>query len=258
MADRVVTDLSDVRLRSGMGAAITSEFLQFNSFDMCKLEDDFVDVSNADMANRYQRSYSGTGVVLTFTADQPWGSARMTTGTTNDSTSTMSLDLICRGEYNAVMAVRFKIDDIDAMKVEVGFRDSTASSTGIVNVLDTPSFGATNGCCWVYDNDATVDTWAAEGVKAGTAATGVTLSTTAGGAAPLAATYQTMVVALMDDNAYFSRYSADGRKQGETIMLSDCNTAATPVTPSVFFQTRDTTARYLYMDFFKMWQLRRS
>ena len=258
MADRVVTDLSDVRLRSGMGAAITSEFLQLNSFDMMQVDDDFVDTSNASMAARYQRSYSGTGVVLTLTADQPWGSARMTTGTTNDSTSTISLDLICRGEYNAVMAVRFKIDDIDAMKVEIGFRDSTASSTGIVNVLDTPSFGATNGCCWVYDNDATVETWAAEGVKAGTAATGVTLATTAGGAAPLAATYQTMVVALMDDNAYFSRYSADGRKQGDTIMLNDSNTAATPVTPSVVLQTRDTTARYLYMDFFKMWQLRRS
>ena len=258
MADRIVTDLSDVRLRSGMGAAITSEFLQLNSFDMMQVDDDFVDTSNASMAARYQRSYSGTGVVLTLTADQPWGSARMTTGTTNDSTSTISLDLICRGEYNAVMAVRFKIDDIDAMKVEIGFRDSTASSTGIVNVLQTPSFNATNGCCWVYDNDATVDTWAAEGVKAGSAATGVTLSTTAGGAAPLAATYQTMVVALMDDNAYFSRYSADGRKQGDTIMLNDCITAATPVTPSVFFQTRDTTARYLYMDFFKMWQLRRS
>ena len=258
MADRVVTDLSDRTLSSGMGAAITSEFLQLNSFDMMQVDDDFVDTSNASMAAGYQRSYSGTGVVLTLTADQPWGSARMTTGTTNDSTSTMSLDLICRGEYNAVMAVRFKIDDISLMKVEIGFRDSTASSTGIVNVLDTPSFGATNGCCWVYDNDATVDTWAAEGVKAGSAATGVTLATTAGGAAPAAATYQTMVVALMDDNAYFSRYSADGRKQGDTIMLNDCITAATPVTPSVFLQTRDTTTHHLDIDFFKMWQLRRS
>ena len=258
MADRIVTDLSDVRLRSGMGAAITSEFLQMNSFDMMSMSDDFIDVSAADMSNRYQRSYSSTGVVITPLADQPWGVARMDTGTTNDSTSTMSLDLICRGEYNAVVAVRYKINDIADCKIEIGFRDSTASSTGIVNVLQTPSFNATNGCCWVYDNDATVDTWAAEGVKAGTAATGVTLSTTAGGAAPLAATYQTMVVALMDDNAYFSRYSADGRKQGDTIMLNDCITAATPVTPSVFLQTRDTTTHHLDIDFFKMWQLRRS
>jgi len=258
MADRIVTDLSDVRLRSGMGAAITSEFLQLNSFDMMQWSDDFTDTSNADMDNRYKRTVSGTGVALTATADQPWGSARLTTGTTNDSVSSMSKDLICRGEYNAVMAVRFKIDDIDAIKVEIGFRDSTASATGIVNVLNTPSFSATNGCCWVYDNDATIDTWSAEGVKATVVATGVTLATTAAGAAPIAATYQTMVVALMDDNAYFSRYSADGRKQGDTIMLNDCNTAATPVTPSVFLQTRDTTTHHLDIDFFKMWQLRRS
>jgi hypothetical protein len=258
MADRIVTDLSDVRLRSGMGAAITSEFLQMNSFDMMYWGDDFVDTTNADMDNRYKRAVNLTGVSLTVTADQPWGSARMTTGTTNDAVSCMSKDLICRGEYNAVMAVRLKIDDIDAMKVEVGFRDSAASVTGIVNVLNTPSFSATNGCCWVYDTDATIETWMAEGVKAGAAATGVTLATTAGGAAPVAATYQTMVVALMDNNAYFSRYSADGRKQGETIMLTDCNTAATPVAPSVFVQTRDTTTHHLDIDFFKVWQLRRS
>ena len=258
MADRVVTDLSDVRLRSGMGAAITSEFLQMNSFDMMQVDDDFIDVSAADMSNRYQRTVSGTGVVLTPTADQPWGSARLTTGTTNDSVSCASLDLICRGEYNAVMAIRYKISAITAVKIEIGFRDSTASATGIVNALDDPTFSATNGCCWAFDTDATVDTWAAEGVKAGAAATGVTLATTAGGAAPVADTYQTMVVALMDDNAYFSRYSADGRKQGDTIMLNDCNTAATPVTPAVFVQTRNTTTKLLDIDFFKMWQLRRS
>ena len=180
MADRIVTDLSDVRLRSGMGAAITSEFLQMNSFDMMSMSDDFIDVSAADMSNRYQRSYSSTGVVITPLADQPWGVARMSTGTTNDSTSTMSLDLICRGEYNAVVAVRYKINDIADCKIEIGFRDTTASSTGIVNVLQTPSFNATDGCCWVYDNDATVDTWAAEGVQDDEEATGVTLATTAG------------------------------------------------------------------------------
>jgi hypothetical protein len=261
MADRVVTDLSDVRLRSGMGAAITSEFLQLNSFDMMQWSDDFVDSSNADMDNRYTRAVtgSGSGAVLTITANEEWGSARMTTGTTNDGISAMSMGTICKGDYNAVLAVRFKINVITAVKIEVGFRDSVANnSAGIVNALDTPSFSATNGCCWVFDTDATTDTWAAEGVKASSAATGVTLATTAGGAAPVADTYQTMVVALMEDNAYFSRYSADGRKQGDTIMLTDCNTGSTAVAPAVFVQTRNTTTKLLDIDFFKMWQLRRS
>ena len=261
MADRVVTDLSDVRLRSGMGAAITSEFLQLNSFDMMQWSDDFVDSSNADMDNRYTRAVtgSGSGAVLTITANEEWGSARMTTGTTNDGISAMSMGTICKGDYNAVLAVRFKINVITAAKIEVGFRDSVANnSAGIVNALDDPTFSATNGCCWVFDTDATIDTWAAEGVKASSAATGVTLATTAGGAAPVADTYQTMVVALMEDNAYFSRYSADGRKQGDTIMLTDCNTGSTAVAPAVFVQTRNTTTKLLDIDFFKMWQLRRS
>ena len=261
MADRIIQDLSDIRLRSGDSPEATMEFLQLSSFDVCKWEDDFFDSSNADMDNRYTRAVtgSGSGAVLTLTANEEWGSARMTTGTTNDGISAMSLGTIFKGDYNAVVAVRFKINVVTAVKIEVGFRDSVANnSAGIVNALDDPTFSATNGCCWVFDTDATVDTWAAEGVKATVAATGVTLATTAGGAAPLAATYQTMVVALMDDNAYFSRYSADGRKQGDTIMLNDCITAATPVTPSVFLQTRDTTTHHLDIDFFKMWQLRRS
>ena len=261
MADRVVTDLSDVRLRSGMGAAITSEFLQLNSFDMMQWSDDFVDSSNADMDNRYTRAVtgSGAGAVLTITANQEWGSARMTTGTTNDGISAMSMGTICKGDYNAVLAVRFKINVITAAKIEVGFRDSVANNTvGIVNALDDPTFSATNGCCWAFDTDATIDISAAEGVKASSAATGVTLATTAGGAAPVADTYQTLVVALMEDNAYFSRYSADGRKQGDTIMLTDCNTGSVAVAPAVFVQTRNTTTKLLDIDFFKMWQLRRS
>ena len=261
MADRIIQDLSDIRLRSGDSPEATMEFLQLSSFDVCKWEDDFFDSSNADMDNRYTRAVtgSGSGAVLTLTANEEWGSARMTTGTTNDGISAMSLGTIFKGDYNAVVAVRFKINVITAVKIEVGFRDSVANnSAGIVNALDDPTFSATNGCCWVLDTDATVDTWAAEGVKASSAATGETLATTAAGSAPVADTYQTMVVALMEDNAYFMRYNADGRKQGETILVSDAITGSTAVAPSVFVQTRNTTTKLLDIDFFKAWQLRRS
>ena len=262
MADRIIQDLSDIRLRSGDSPEATMEFLQLSSFDVCKWEDDFFDSSNADMDNRYTRAVtgSGSGAVLTLTANQEWGSARMTTGTTNDGISAMSLGTIFKGDYNAVMAVRFKINVITAVKIEVGFRDSVANnSAGIVNVLNTPSFNATNGCCWAFDTDATTDTWAAEGVKASTASTtGETLATTAAGSAPVADTYQTLVVAMMEDSAYFMRYNADGRKQGETIMLTDSQTGSTALAPSVFVQTRNTTTKLLDIDFFKAWQLRRS
>jgi len=262
MADRIVTDLSDVRLRSGMGAAITADFLQMNSFDICKWEDDFL--SGVLTSSVYTTAATGSGSAVAAAVLAPsasaneWGNIRLTTGTTNDGVSSMSLPLQCQGDYNAVMAIRYRISAIADVKIEIGFRDSVASTTGTVNVLDTPSFSASNGCCWVFDTDATTDTWAAEGVKATSVATGVTLATTAGGAAPVADTYQTMVVALMEDNAYFSRYSADGRKQGDTIMLTDCNTGSVNLAPAVFVQTRNTTSKNLDVDFFKMWQLRRS
>ena len=262
MADRIVTDLSDVRLRSGMGAAITADFLQMNSFDICKWEDDFL--SGVLTSSVYTTAATGSGSAVAAAVLAPsasaneWGNIRLTTGTTNDGVSSMSLPLQCQGDYNAVMAIRYRISAIANVKIEIGFRDSVASTTGTVTALDTPSFSASNGCCWVFDTDATVDTWAAEGVKATSAATGVTLATTAGGAAPVADTYQTMVVALMEDNAYFDRYSADGRKQGATIMLTDCNTGSVNLAPAVFVQTRNTTSKNLDVDFFKMWQLRRS
>ena len=183
----------------------------------------------------------------------------MTTGTTNDGISAMSLGTIFKGDYNAVMAVRFKINVITHMKIEVGFRDTVANnSAGIVNVLQTPSFNATNGCCWVFDTDATVDTWAVEGVNATVVATGETLATTAAGSVPVADTYQTLVVAMMEDSAYFMRYTADGRKQGETILVSGSQLGSVALAPSVFVQTRNTTTKLLDIDFFKAWQLRRS
>jgi hypothetical protein len=262
MADRIVQDLSDIRLRSGDSPEATMEFLQLNSFDVCKWDDDFL---SGVLTSSVYTSVSGSGAtafaVLAGTASaNEWGVIRLITGTTDEVGGGLSLGLQCKGDYNSVMAVRYRVSSAANLKVEIGFRDSIATSTGTVNVLDTPSFNATNGCCWVYDIDATVDTWAAEGVKAGTASTtGETLATTAAGALPVADTYQTMVVAMMEDNAYFMRYTADGRKQGETILLSNCQTGSVNLAPAVFVQNRAGSASKNFdIDFFKVWQLRRS
>ena len=84
------------------------------------------------------------------------------------------------------------------------------------------------------------------------------MATTAAGSAPVADTYQTLVVAMMEDSAYFMRYTADGRKQGETILVSGSQLGSVALAPSVFVQTRNTTTKLLDIDFFKAWQLRRS
>jgi hypothetical protein len=271
MADRIVQDLSDARLRSGFGPGIANEFLQMNSMDISKWDDDFL--SGVLTSSVYTTASAGTSAVSAAvlapvhdTAANQWGNIRLVTGSQADTgVSTISLGLQYLGDYNAVLAVRYRLSSAAEVKLEIGFRDSVATTTPTVNALDTPSYHAGDGCCWVYDTDATSDVWQAQGVKAGSAATGVDLTassphnaTTNNGALPIADVYQTMVVALMEDNAYFMRYDKDGGKQGQTIMLNDCITGSVGVAPCIWVQTRDTNSVNLDIDFIKAWQLRRS
>jgi len=156
------------------------------------------------------------------------------------------------------MAVRYRLSSAANIKLEIGFSDHVANGTAISNVIDAGSMTATNGCCWAYDTSATVDTWNAMGVAAGSAATAQALSTSDAGALPVADTYQTMVVAMMEDSAYFMRYTADGRKQGETLVMSGSQTGSVNLAPSVLVRTRTTASVNCDLDFFKVWQLRRS
>ena len=261
MADRIVTDLSDVRLRSGMGAAITSEFLQMNSVDICKWDDDFM---GGVLTTNVYTSASGSGatafaVLAASASANEWGNIRLVTGATVNVGGALSLGLQCKGDYNAVMAIRYRTSSAANLHLEIGFRDTVADSTPITNNIDTPTFHATDGVCWAYNTAGSQDTWEALGVKAGSAATGTTLSTSEAGALPVADTYQTMVVAMMEDNAYFSRYSADGRKQGETIMITDSQTGSVNLAPCIYVQGKSSSAsKNIDVDFFKVWQLRRS
>ena len=261
MADRIVTDLSDVRLRSGMGAAITSEFLQMNSFDTCKWDDDFM---GGALTSSVYTSASGSGAtafaVLTPDAsDNEWGNVRLITGATVNVGGALSLGRQCQGDYNAVMAIRYRTSSAAELHLEIGFRDTVADSTPTTNNIDTPTLHATNGVCWVYNTAGSQDVWEAVGTKAGTPSSKLTLATTAGGALPVADTYQTMVVAMMEDNAYFMRYSADGRKQGETLMITDTQTGSVNLAPCIYVQSKSADAsKNIDVDFFKVWQLRRS
>jgi len=260
MADRIVQDLSDIRLRSGDSPEASMEFLQMNSFDVCKWEDDFL--SGVLTTNVYTVSTGSGGTawaVLAPTASaNEWGNIRYVTGTTSDSAGHISLPLQFKGDCNAVMAVRYRLSSAANIKLEIGFSDHVANGTAISNVIDAGSMTATNGCCWAYDTSATVDTWNAMGVAAGSAATAQALSTSDAGALPVADTYQTMVVAMMEDSAYFMRYTADGRKQGETLLMSGSQTGSVNLAPSVLVRTRTTASVNCDIDFFKVWQLRRS
>ena len=237
------------------------EFLQMNSLDVCKWEDDFL---SGVLTTSMYTSASGSGAtafaILAGTASaNEWGVIRLVTGSTVNVGGALSLGLQCKGDYNAVMAVRYRTSSAANLHLEIGFRDTVADSTPTVNDIDAPTFHATNGVCWAYNTAGSQDTWEALGVKASSVATGTTLATTAPGALPVADTYQTMVVAMMEDNAYFMRYTADGRKQGETIMVSDSQTGSVNLAPCIYVQGKSAGAsKNIDVDFFKVWQLRRS
>jgi hypothetical protein len=268
MADRIIQDLSDARLRSGDSPEATMEFLQLNSSDVCKWDDDFL---SGVLTSSVYTSASGSGATafahLAGSASaNEWGVIRLITGTTVNVGGALSLGLQCRGEYNAVMAVRYKTSSAAELHLEIGFRDTVADSTSTLNNIDTPTFNASNACCWAYNTAGSQDAWEALGVKAGTAASGTTLSLSgtdsidlASGVLPVAATYQTMVVAMMEDSAYFMRYNADGRKQGETILVSASQTETVNLAPFIYVQGKSSGAsKNIDVDFFKVWQLRRS
>jgi len=264
MADRIVTDLSDVRLRSGMGAAITTEFLQMNSFDTCSWSDDFM---GGDLLADVYTSASGSGAtafaVLTPTASaNEWGNVRLVTGSTVNIGGALSLGLQCKGDYNAVMAVRYRTSSAANLHLEIGFRDTVADSTSTVTDIDARTFDGDDGVCWAYNTAGSQDVWEALGNKDGTPSSKLTLTNNAdssNGALPIADTYQTMVVAMMEDNAYFMRYSADGRKQGETLMITDTQNGSVNLAPCIYVQGKSAGAsKNIDVDFFKVWQLRRS
>ena len=147
------------------------------------------------------------------------------------------------GDRNAVFAARINLDAITTVKVEMGFVDVTTDA-GAVNVLATPTFTADDFVGWVFDTDDTAF-WQCVGVKATTAATKIE-----DGLAPVAATYETLVVALQDDTAKFYRLNTAGEVTYESARMSLAVTETVGLSPWLFVQNRaGSILRTLNVDF---------
>ena len=129
------------------------------------------------------------------------------------------------------MMVFLNIDAITTVKIEVGFTDVTTDN-GAVNVLATPTGTADDCAVWVFDTDDTAY-WQCFGNKAGTEATKIE-----DGLAPVADTFETMIVALRDTNAKFLRLDANGNLTYESTWMTDAITAADKLVPWVGLQLR--------------------
>ena len=225
-------------------------FLEHNTWDVVHHFDDFL----GDTVSGTYETNTGDDGAINILADQTNGVAeiRASDGAGGDNEyAFISLpELNWTAQQNAVMACRLAIDTITTVKVEVGFTDVTTDN-GAVNVLATPTGTADDCAVWVFDTDDTAY-WQCFGNKAGTEATKIE-----DGLAPVAGTFETLIVALRDTNAKFLRLDANGNLTSESAWMTDAITAADKLVPWVGIQLRTGSIdRNLQVDYIDVRQRR--
>ena len=224
-------------------------FLELGTLEMFTFDDDF---EGGTIKVGYTTTVSGAGsTALALVAGNTNGMARMESGTADAGRSAASRGLHLRGELNAGIAVRMQLSAITSVKAEIGFNDALAPAGGIVNVKATPSFTATDGCCWIIDTTNNAN-WEGLGVQNGTAAT-----TIAAAIAPVAATYEWLVIALNGTTAHYMRLNTDGKLTYGPTAQTNAVRAAIDLTPWIMVQARTGSAnRQFDIDRMFVWQRR--
>ena len=248
MANPVQHVPSRQNLRNTMGLAREFGFAEFNTLDQVVMFDDFLgDVLDVEWRTADTGSGSSADAVISAGAN---GTIVMVTGTADNGYSALSRELNFQGQLNCVMAARIKIDDIAAVKMEIGFTDAH-DDAGAVNTLATYSTTATDWVGWIFDTDDTAY-WQATGVDSNTEATKIEDSL-----APVAATYETLIVALEDTTAHFYRLDANGYQTYRSAPMTGACSKDVSLTPWVFVQSREASdSKTLTVDFVKAWQRR--
>ena len=248
MANPVQHVPSRQNLRNTMGLAREFGFAEFNTLDQVVMFDDFLgDVLDVEWRTADTGSGSSADAVISAGAN---GTIVMVTGTADNGYSALSRELNFQGQLNCVLAARIKVDDIAAVKMEIGFTDAH-DDAGAVNTLATYSTTATDWVGWIFDTDDTAY-WQATGVDSNTEATKIEPSI-----APVAATYETLIVALEDTTAHFYRLDANGYQTYRSAPMTGACTKDVSLTPWVFVQSRESSdSKTLTVDYVKAWQRR--
>ena len=248
MANPVQKVPSRQNLRNQIGLAREFGFLEFNTLDQVVMFDDFLgDVLDVEWRTADTGTGSSADAVISAGAN---GTIVMVTGTADNGYSALSRELNFQGQLNCVMAARIKVDDIAAVKIEVGFTDAH-DDAGAVDTLATYATTATDWVGWIFDTDDTAY-WQATGVDSNTEATKIEDSL-----APVAATYETLIVALEDTTAHFYRLDANGYQTYRSAPMTGACTKDVSLTPWVFVQSRESSdSKTLTVDYVKAWQRR--
>ena len=111
-----------------------------------------------------------------------------------------------------------------------------------------------DGAVWCYDTTNALG-WQGLGVAAGTAATGGVF---ASGIAPVADTFQTLVVALMDGLGFFAILDADHNEiiTSGSVGITGAVTKTTLLAPYVYVEARSATSKTVAIDRIHAWGAR--
>jgi len=224
--------------------------LEFLTHDMVAYEYDFCgDAMPAEVAT----AVVATGVAGAILADQENGVLQLGSGAADNDSSAIGLALNFKGDLNAVMMCRVKVDNILLTKMEIGWTD-VLSDAGAGLVLDTPTINAADFAIFAYDVDATTDEWHYWAAKTSVEPAGAL--PTATGQAPVNATYETFIVALRGDFVRFIRLADTNNTPLDSGWIASGIEGGTAVTPWIYVASRSAATRLLDIDFLKVWQRR--
>lgn len=241
--------LKEIQRRVGKKGYL-ADLLAEQSWDVVTYRDDFL---GDLLGDEWQGISNGTGATdPILLADQLNGVVDLNAGTADNGYSGLSLSLAVTAEHNPVFAVRFRIDDITNAKFEIGLTDAHADA-GIVNVLATPTFTATDGVAVILDTDDTAIPQLA-GVDSGTAATKIEPSAAEihqndGDAAPVNDEWMTVAIQLNSSGAArFAFAGQDGEVSYVSAWMDGAVTPTVQLTPFIFVQNRAAAATDLEVD----------
>lgn len=239
-------------VRGNIGAAFPFVALGIPPLDVVVFDDDFLgDTIRGDAtAPGGYEVVTGSDGAIAILANQTNGVAeiRASDGAgAGDEYCGLSLpELSFLGDNYCGIAARITVDNIATVKMEVGFTDVTTDA-GAIDVLDTPTKNADNCAVWIFD---TTDTnfWQAAGFKTNSAATKIEPSI-----APVATTFEWMIVVIEGDNAKFLRLDQHANLTYESNWMEDAIEGGTKICPWIFIQERTGVDRNMQLDRLVVW-----
>ena len=258
MAEKIIhlPTLQELALvRGNIGRAYPFVALGIPPLDLVVWDDDFLgDTIRGDAtAPGIYEVKTGVDGAINILADQSGGIAEIRASDGNgadDEYCGISLpELGFLGDNYCGIAARIAVDNVGTLKMEVGFTDVTTDA-GAVNVLATPTFTASDFCGWVFDTDDTAY-WQCAGYSSTEAAAATKIEPEI---APVAATFEWMIVIVEGNNAKFYRLDANANKTYESAWMTNAIEGGTKICPWIFVQLRTGTIdRNIQLDRLVVW-----